>query len=156
MTRFLYGLACALFLAAGGPARAAQPLEVVDAWARATVPGQSVGGVYMELRAHEDMRLTGVRTAAAESAQIHRMSMENGMMRMRPVPFLVLPAGKSVKLAPGGYHIMLFDLKNSLVEGQKLRLELIVEDAAKARQTIPVEAVIRERDAGVPGAHGTH
>ena len=127
------------------PSYAADLLKVVDPWARATVPGQNVGGVYMELVAGENLRLTGVKTAASESAEVHQMKMEKGMMRMRPVPFLLLPAGKRVKLEPGGYHVMLFDLKNSLVAGQKLKIELIVEDAKKKVHRIAVEADIRDR-----------
>lgn len=140
-SRYLFVLS----LLAAWPACAADLLKVVDPWARATVPGQSVGGVYMELVASESLRLTGIKTAAAESAEVHQMKMEKGMMRMRSVPFLPLPAGKRIKLEPGGYHVMLFDLKNSLVAGQKLKIELIVEDAKKAVHRIPVEADIRDR-----------
>ena len=131
-----------------GMAHAAELVKVLDPWARATVPGQKVGGVYMEIVARENLRLTGVKTAAAETAQLHQMKMENGMMRMRSVPFLDLPAGKPVRLEPGGYHIMLFDLRGSLVPGQKLKIELTFEDAAKRRHRVPVEAIIRDRDAG--------
>lgn len=134
-----------LLLLAACESYAADLLKVVDPWARATVPGQNVGGVYMELIAGENLRLTGIKTAASETAEVHQMKMEKGMMRMRPVPFLALPAGKRVKLEPGGYHIMLFDLKNSLVAGQKLKIELIVEDAKKAVHRIAVEADIRDR-----------
>jgi copper(I)-binding protein len=136
-----------------GPAQAAELVKVLDPWARATVPGQRVGGVYMELVARENLRLTGVKSAAAESAQVHQMKMENGMMRMRAVPFLELPRGKSVMLEPGGYHVMLFDLKQSLVTGQKLKLELTVEDAAGHRHRVPVEAMIRDREAGAASKH---
>ena len=132
----------------GGVVHAAELVKVLDPWARATVPGQNVGGVYMEIVARENLRLTGVKSAAAETAEVHQMKMENGMMRMRAVPSLELPARKSVKLKPGGYHIMLFDLKQSLVTGQKLKLELTFEDAAKRKHLVPVEAMIRDRDAG--------
>jgi copper(I)-binding protein len=153
---FRHGYCGAAMLAGlllSGPAPAAELLKVLDPWARATVPGQRVGGVYMELVAHENLRLTGVKSAAAESAQVHQMKMENGMMRMRAVPFLELPRGKAVVLEPGGYHVMLFDLKQSLVTGQKLKLELTVEDAAGHRHRVPVEALIRDRDAGTAGKH---
>src|SRR5689334_19673651 len=105
-------------LLSGSAAHAADLVKIVDPWARATVPGQKVGGVYMEIVARENLRLTGIKTAAAESAQVHQMKVEDGMMRMRAVPFLQLPAGKPVKLEPGGYHIMLNDLRRSLVSGQ--------------------------------------
>jgi periplasmic copper chaperone A len=137
-----------------GTAHAAELVEVLDPWARATVPGQKVGGVYMEIVARENLRLTGVKTAAAETAEVHQMKMENGMMRMRAVPFLELPAGKPVKLEPGGYHVMLFDLRHSLVTGQKLKLELTLEDAAKRRHRVLVEAMVRDRDAGPASGQG--
>jgi len=131
-----------------GTADGAEMVKVLDPWARATVPGQKVGGVYMEIVARENLRLVSVKSAAAETAQVHQMKMENGMMRMRAVPFLELPAGKPVRLEPGGYHIMLFDLKRSLVTDQKLKLELTFEDTARRWHRVPVEAVIRDRDAG--------
>jgi hypothetical protein len=136
-----------------GAAAAADLVQVIEPWAKATVPGQKVGGVYMTIVARENLRLTGVKSAVAEMAEVHQMKMENGMMRMRAVPFLELPAGKTVKLEPGGYHIMLFDIKQSLVAGQKLKLELTVEDATKRRHRIAVEALVRDRDAGPAGGH---
>lgn len=139
-----------------GMAHAAELVKVLDPWARATVPGQKVGGVYMEIVARENLRLTGVKSAAAETAEVHQMKMENGMMRMRAVPSLDLPAGKTVKLAPGGYHIMLFDLKRSLVTGQKLRLELTFEDVSKRQHRVAIEAKVRDRDAGPPSGHEHH
>ena len=139
-----------------GTAHAAELVKVTDPWAKATVPGQKVGGVYMQIVARENLRLTGVKSAAAETAEVHQMKMENGMMRMRAVPSLELPAGKRVKLEPGGYHVMLFDLKQSLVTGQKLKLELIFEDAAKREHHVRIEAIVRDRDAGTAGTHEHH
>ena len=128
-----------------GAAHAADLVQVREPSAKATVPGQKVGGVYMNMVARENLRLTGVKSAVAETAEVHQMKMENGMMRMRAVPSLELPAGKMVKLEPGGYPIMLFDLRQSLVAGQKLKLELTVEDASKRQHRVAVEAVVRDR-----------
>jgi copper(I)-binding protein len=149
-----YGTALLIGLLAG-TAQAADLLQIGDPWARATVPGQTVGGVYMEIVARENSRLTGVESAAAGTAQVHQMKMENGMMKMRAVPSLALPEGKPVRLDPGGYHIMLFDLKQPLVAGRKLKLVLIVEDSAKRRHRIPVTATVRDIAAGA-AAHGQH
>ena len=107
----------------------------------------------MEIVARENLRLTGVRSPAAETAEVHQMKMENGMMRMRAVPSLQLPAGIQVKLEPGGYHIMLFDLRRSLVAGQHIKLELTFEDESRHRHRVPVEALVRERDATAAGGH---
>jgi copper(I)-binding protein len=107
----------------------------------------------MKLVARENLRLTAIRTAAAETAEVHQMKMEKGMMRMRALPYLELPAGKAVELEPGGYHIMLFDLKRSLVAGQTLKLELTLEDGAKRRHRVPVQAIVRDREAGAAHEH---
>ncbi|MBI3529738.1 MAG: copper chaperone PCu(A)C [Betaproteobacteria bacterium] len=139
-----------------GAAHAADLVQVREPWAKATVPGQKVGGVYMKIVARENLHLTGAKSAVAETAEVHQMKMENGMMRMRAVPSLELPAGKTVKLEPGGYHIMLFDLRQSLVAGQKLKLELTVEDASKRPHRVAVEVVVRDRDAGPPDGHDHH
>jgi len=151
----LPGTALLMGLLFGSAAQAADLVKIVDPWARATVPGQKVGGVYMEIVARENLRLTGIKTAAAESAQVHQMKIENGMMRMRAVPFLQLPASKPVKLEPGGYHIMLNDLRRSLVSGQELTLELTFEDAAKHQHRVPVKVIVRDRDAGTGGGQDT-
>jgi copper(I)-binding protein len=107
----------------------------------------------MNIVARENLRLTEVKSPAAEVAEVHQMKMDKGMMRMRAVKFLELPAGKMVKLEPGGYHIMLFDIKQSLVAGQKLKLELTVEDVSKRKHHVAVEAEIRDRDAGTAAGH---
>jgi copper(I)-binding protein len=151
--RYGYCAAAVLIGLVAGVAQAADLVKVLEPWAKATVPGQKVGGVYMQLVARENLRLTGVKSAAAETAEVHQMKMEKGMMRMRAVPYLELPAGKPVKLEPGGFHVMLFDLKQSLVAGQKLKLELTFEDAAKRQHRVPVEAMVRDRDAGTAGKH---
>lgn len=155
-SRHGYFGAMALVWLLAGAAHAADLVQVREPWAKVTVPGQKVGGVYMKIVARENLRLTGVKSAVAETAEVHQMKMENGMMRMRAVPFLELPAGKTVKLEPGGYHIMLFDLRQSLVAGQKLKLELTVEDASKRKHRVAVEAVVRDRDASPAGGHDHH
>ena len=140
-------------LLASSAALSADLVEVHGPWARATVPGQTSGAVYMELVARENLRLIAIRTAAAETAEVHQMKMEQGMMRMRALPYLDLPAGKPVQLGPGGYHIMLFDLKRSLVAGQTLKLELTVEDAAKRKHRVQVQAMVRDREAAAGPGH---
>ncbi len=156
LTRSGYYGAMMLALLLAGAAHAADLVQVREPWAKATVPGQKVGGVYMKIVARENLRLTGVKSAVAETAEVHQMKMENGMMRMRAVPFLELPAGKTVKLEPGGYHIMLFDLRQSLVAGQKLKLELTVEDGSRHQHRLAVEALVRDRDAGNADGHDPH
>jgi copper(I)-binding protein len=134
-------IALAAFTAVVAPAALA--LEISNAWARATVPGQAVGGVYMELRSDEGARLTGVRSPAAKSAEVHSMSNDGGVMRMRRLDGLDLPAGRTVKLEPGAIHIMLLELKKPLEPGMRFPLELVVEQKGKKR-SISVEVKVRK------------
>ena len=129
----------ALWLLAG-PARAA--VEVSEAWARSTMPGQKVAGVYMRLKADRPARLIGVRSRAARTAEVHEMSHAGGVMRMRKVEALDLPANQAVKLEPGGYHVMLFDIAKPLKPGERVSLTLIFEQAGK-RIEVPVHAQVR-------------
>jgi copper(I)-binding protein len=123
---------------------AQQKIEVTNAWARATVPGQKVGGVYMEIRSATPARLLSVSSSAAGRAELHNMKIENGVMKMFPVDGVDLPAGQSVKLAPGGNHVMLIDLKQELKQGENIAVTLTVEASDKTRQTIEVKAEIRD------------
>ena len=152
--RFLSGLRAAaclsLMVAVSTPAvvRAADSIRVADPWARATVAGQKVGGVYMVILSPRDARLIGVASPLAGTAEVHSMTMDGGTMRMRAVGALDLPAGTPVKLAPGGYHVMLFDLKKPLVAGEKVPLTLLIEEAGKRVQKIKVNAIVRTGDRG--------
>lgn len=109
----------------------AQTVDVQDAWARATVPGQSASGVFMKLTASADTRLVAIASPAAAVAQLHTMTLEGGVMRMRALEAgLVLPAGKAVELKPGAYHVMLMDLKAPLLKDTVIPLTLTFRDAA--------------------------
>ena len=129
-----------------GPVRADEAIQVKDAWARATVPGQKVAGVYLELVSARDARLTGVSTPAARVAELHSMIMDDGVMKMRQLPHIDLLAGQVVQLAPGGLHIMLFDLGKPLAAGDNLTLTLRVRIDGK-RKKIPVQVKVRDRQA---------
>jgi copper(I)-binding protein len=139
-------------LLASSSALAQQTIEVANAWARASVPGQKVGGVYMDIRSAKHARLLSASSPAAGRVELHNMTIENGVMRMSPVDGITLPAGQSVSLAPGGYHVMLFDLKRELKPGNKLPVVLTFESPGKKRETIEVKAEIRD----VTGMHKAH
>jgi copper(I)-binding protein len=146
----LIAVGCAV---AAGEARA-QPVTVKDAWVRAPAPGQKVAGAYMELVSRTSLALTGVASAAAAKAELHSTSMEGGVMRMRPVARIELPAGKAVKLAPGGLHIMLVDLRQPLKPGEKVPLTLTVERAgAESRSIFTIEAEVRDAGSGTDHQH---
>jgi copper(I)-binding protein len=137
--------AAALQLLLAAATAHAQQVEVSDAWVRATVPGQKVAAAYMTLRSGAAARLVGVKTKAARSAELHSMSHEAGVMKMRRLESLELPAGRDVALEPGGNHIMLFDPVKPLKEGQRVALKLLIEQGGK-RVEVSVDAPVRSGD----------
>jgi copper(I)-binding protein len=124
-------------------AQAAQPVELSRAWARATAPGQEVGAAYMELKSATSLTLVKVESPAAESVEIHKMSMKNGVMEMRMLQTLELPASKAVKLEPGGFHLMLFALKNPLRIGETVPMALSFKDRDGKVSTMKVELPVK-------------
>lgn len=144
-------LLLAASFAVAATAAAADAVRVVDAWTKATVPGQKVAGVYMEILSPVDARLTGVSFHLARSAEIHSMKLENGTMKMRPLKDLDLPAGKPVKLEPGGLHVMLFDIERPLRSGEKLPMTLTVEFAGQPMREIRIEVSVRKAGAESDG-----
>ncbi len=105
-------------------------VSVSDAWVRANVPGQSVGAAYLTLSSPQDSTLVYIESPAAGKVEIHSMSMTNNVMKMRKLEELPLKAGKAEKLAPGGFHLMLFDLKKPLKAGDKADFKLCFKDKA--------------------------
>ena len=85
-----------------------------------------VGAAYMTLKSNVDLTLTSIESEFCDDIEIHSMSMENGVMKMSPVNGIELPAGQSVKLAPGGYHVMLLDLKQPLKAGDSVPVTLTI------------------------------
>ena len=137
--------AASLAVLATGLNAAPPVVQINDAWARATVPGQKVAGVYLQIRSARDARLVAVQSEAAASAEIHSMSNERGVMRMRKLEALTLPAGETVALKPGGNHIMLLDIKEQLKPGEKVPITLIVQQRGKKKQVkVSLEAEVRE------------
>jgi len=119
-------------------------VEARAAWVRGTVPGQTTAGAYMELTSDRHASLLGAESPVAGSAEIHEMKMEGNVMRMRAVPRLELPPGRTVELKPGGYHMMLLDLKRPLKKGDLVPLRLKLELSDKTIKTIQVVAEVRE------------
>lgn len=130
----------------------AQSVVVKDAWIRGTVQGQNATGAFMELTGKSNARLIGVSTPVTVNAEVHNMRMENGVMRMSPVDGIDIPAGKTVKLAPGGYHLMLMNLQKPLNAGDKVPLQLTFELADKKRETVSLSVEVRDIK-GQPAKH---
>ena len=124
-------------------AQAPAPVKVESAWVRGTVAQQTSTGAFMRLTAEQQLRLVSASSPVAGVVEIHEMAMEKDVMRMRAVPGLDLPAGKAVELKPGGYHVMLLDLKQTIKAGDTVPLTLVFEDAAKNRTTQQVQASVQ-------------
>lgn len=128
-------------------------VEVMEPWVRATVPAQTATGAFMKLRARTAARLVEAKSPVAGTVEIHEMKMVGDVMKMNAVPGVDLPAGQTVELAPGGYHIMLLELKRQVKEGDTVPLTLVVEGKDRKRETIEVHAVVRPLVAAPSGHH---
>ena len=121
---------------------AAAQVTVTDPWIRGTVQGQMATGAFMKLQSAKAARLVEAASPVAGVVEIHEMKLEDNVMRMRAVTALDLPAGRSVELKPGGYHVMLMDLKQQMKEGEVVPVTLLIESGGK-RETIEVKATVR-------------
>jgi copper(I)-binding protein len=134
-------------------------VEVKDAWVRATVPGQKATGAFMKLTAKEGTKLVSASTSAAGITEVHEMKMEGDVMKMRAIPGLELPAGKTVELKPGGFHVMLMDLKAPLAKDSMVNLTLTFKNSkgveSKQEVKLPVNMGATSA-ASKPAAAGAH
>lgn len=132
------------------PVQSAQPVQVKDAWVRATVVGQQGTGAFMTVIAKTATRLEGVASPVAGVAEVHEMKMQGDVMEMRPVSVLDLPAGKAVQLKSGGYHVMLMDLKQALPKGSTLPLTLLFKDATGVESRLDLKVPVVASAPGSP------
>jgi periplasmic copper chaperone A len=127
-------------------------LKISSPWARATPKGASVGGAYMTITNTGSVadRLVGGSSDVSSRFQIHEMSMDNGVMKMRPLDKgLEIKPGQTVELKPGGNHVMFVGLKRSLEEGQHVKAMLEFEKSGKVAVDFTVEG-IGAREGGAP------
>jgi periplasmic copper chaperone A len=132
-------------------------LVITQAWSRATPGGAKIAGGFLtiENKGAAPDRLTAVSGDVAGKVEIHEMAMNNGVMTMRPLDKgLAIEPGKTVKLAPGGLHLMLMDLKSPLKQGDKVPLTLEFEKAGKVALSLDVQGVGAQAPAG--GAASGH
>jgi hypothetical protein len=135
----------------------AQSIQVERPWARATAPNAKAGGAFMTLTdTGAPDKLLSAASPVAGMAELHRTVEQNGVMRMLPVEALDLEPGKKVLLAPGGYHVMLMDLKRQLKPGDTFPLTLTFAKAAPMTVTVTVEAAGASGPTPAHGAHGMH
>ena len=143
-------LALVLFLTLSGATAFAQT-TVTDPWVRATVVEQKATGLFAQITSAKGGKLVSASSPVAGVVELHEMSMAGDVMKMRALPGgLDLPAGKAVALKPGGYHVMLMDLKQQLKAGSTVVVTLVVEGADKKRETIELKAAVRDPAAAAP------
>jgi periplasmic copper chaperone A len=124
-------------------------VRVNEAWVRATVPQQKATGAFMQVLSAQDARLLSVSSPVAGVAEVHEMALEGDVMKMRALPFLALPAGQAVELKPGGYHIMLMDLKAQVKAGDTVPVILTVQGKDGKQQKLELQ--ITARSVASPG-----
>jgi periplasmic copper chaperone A len=143
-------LAAPLVLGIPLTARADGTIQVTDAFTR-SAPAGAVGGLFLTIvNTGSADRLTGAVSPVAAKAELHESIDDKGVMKMRPVAGLAIPAGATVKLAPGGYHVMLIGLKQTLTVGDHTQITLTFEKAGE----VSVEASVVRPGAGGPAGHG--
>jgi copper(I)-binding protein len=155
MKRCVLGVAimtCLVVSAASAEEVKAGDLVITQAWSRATPGGAKTGGGFLtiENKGSSPDKLVGVSADVAGKIELHEMTTADGVMKMRPIEGgLTIDPGKSVKLAPGGLHLMMMDLKSPLKQGDKLPVTLQFQKAGKVQVTLDVQAV------GAPAPSGT-
>jgi len=147
-------VAAALMVAAS--AHAQTNVSVKDAWVRATVPTQKATGAFMQLQAAKDSKFVSASSPLTPNVEVHEMAMQGDVMRMRQVQSLDLPAGKTVELKPGGYHIMLLNLKAQVKEGETVPFTLVFEGKDGKRETVEIKAPVKSLTSQAKPAHAGH
>jgi copper(I)-binding protein len=131
----------------------AQNVEVKDAWVRSSVQGQKATGAFMKITSKDGAKLVGASSPAAGATEVHEMKIEGDVMKMRAVPGgLDIPAGKTVDLKPGGYHVMLMDLKAALQKDSMVPLTLVFKDAKGVQSKVELKVPVATTAPGAPAA----
>lgn len=121
----------------------AENIQVEGAWAKATLPGQDAGMVSLTVTSKQAATLIGISSTACKSVEMHSMAHDNGMMKMREVKAIKLPAGKRVDFEEAGFHLMLIGLKSALKEGEALPLTLRIKDKNQRVVNIKISAAVK-------------
>ena len=128
-------------------------IEIKAPWVRGTVAGQTATGAFMEITSKSGASLVGAASPVAGVTEVHEMKMDDGVMKMRAVARLDLPAGKPVILGPGGYHVMLMNLKQMIKTGDSVPLTLHFEGKDRKVEMLEVVAEVRDLTSKAPAAN---
>ena len=143
-----------VLIAALGCGAAHAQTTVAEPWVRGTVAQQKASGLFARITSAQGGRLVSASSPVAGVIEIHEMAMSGDVMKMRALPNgLDLPAGKAVELKPGGYHVMLMDLKQQLKAGDTVPVTLVIEGADKKRETVEIKAPVRAMNPAAAPQH---
>ena len=143
MKKILLSLGAVGLLSFAVVSQAMAQVSVKNAWVRATVGPQKTTGAFLQIETKNEVNLVKVETKAAGMVEIHEMQMDGGVMKMREVEKVNCPAGKVTELSPGGFHIMLMNLKKQAKEGDQIPLILSFEDRQGKKQVVSVNAIVK-------------
>lgn len=135
---------------------AQEVVSIDNPWVRATNAGQNISAGYMTMTSTHDVTLVKIESDVSESVEIHSMKMENNVMKMRMLDTLPLSAGKPYKLEPGGYHLMMFDLKRPLIDAQIVNFEMTFKNNKGVEFKQKVKATVKNLDNSNKNNHGDH
>lgn len=144
---FLYGFLYIFLIPAWSQSFGAEDeLSISGAYVRGLPPGLETTAAYMEItnRSSRDQVLVGARSPAAKSVMIHRTQGDNGMLSMKHMARLTIPAGATVKLESGAMHLMLMGVEQTLREGDELSLVLVFDGGLELSLQVPVKSVLQE------------
>jgi hypothetical protein len=131
-------------------------VTVDEPWVRATVASQKATGAFMNLSASSSARLISAKSPAAAIVEIHEMVMEGNVMKMRAIPGIEIPAGQTLSLKPGSYHVMLIDLKQQIKAGDTVPITLVFEGLDKKQQSLEIKATARPLNSTHSAAEHKH
>ena len=147
----LFGCAVALLLSSS---IYAGDIQIENAWARATAPGQDSAMVDLTITSKRAATLVSISSTASKTVELHSMTHENGMMKMREVKTMALPAGKPINLGERGYHLMLIGLNAPLKAGENVLLTLGIQVDGQAMLKVETKAVVQPLTAAMPQGNG--
>ena len=129
---------------------------ITDVWIRPTNAGSDVSAAYMHIKSATALRLIKAESPLAGIAELHSMNMKDGVMEMKAEDAFVVPAGKAIELKPGGKHIMLMKIKQSINAGDKVPLTLTFEAPDKKLVVVKLDATARAGGTADATPHHAH
>lgn len=155
MTRSSFLLAALLAAGNAFAAGAADSITVIDPYVRMAPPNAPATGAFMVLKngGGKDVKMVKADNPASKATELHTHLNEGGVMKMRQVPAIEIKAGGEAKLAPGGLHIMMIDMKSPLKEGDMVAITLTFDDGSSKKVDAPVKKAMM---AGMPASGMDH